>query len=354
MKKISLLVIVFLVASFLIISKPAHATVEKLTRVSGGDRILTAVEISKATFFNPLGDLYFYNSNSPADALAAVPWAATGAYNGPLLPVKDGTSLTQEVINEINRLKFPAGTTAHILGGKNAISTAVEQQLQDLGLNADRINGKNRFETAAKIAEKMRGFGIPNLYIVNGYAVPDALAVAPWAARDVGAILFTYDDATPPETLAAIDAQAGGILYIVGGSGVISKSQEEALTLRHWGQPGVGTVRFDGRNRNHTARIIGDLFTPTDSLYSTGYGLANGITMVDALPAGVLLAQQGMPLLLAQKDTLTCDTADFIADYPTQFFTGFVFGGTSVISDQTKEDAEGLMETSKSLGDVGC
>jgi hypothetical protein len=162
-------------------------------------------------------------------------------------------------------------------------------------------------------------------------------------------------DGAPKETTDFMDAQSGmGGISIIGGTGVISKDTAESLAMRHWGDPDSYS-RADGKTRYDTARIIADWFTQSGtSVKNTGIGLASGETLVDALPAGVLLATKYKPLLFAQENHVSCGTADYLYDYKDQVSTGYIFGGTSVISPSTEFDAESLMSGSKTPADVGC
>jgi putative cell wall-binding protein len=387
MKKIFLFAFAFLIGLSLlgVQARPADAAVS-LKRLSGNDRFLTAVAISQE-FFPSNGSaaaVYLYNAEDPIDALAATPLTQiTTTINGtsldlrgPLFPVKNGNTLTAEVKAEIARVLPGAPNYGSIilLGGEEAVSFSAVDDLPTAGFATaghyvSRYGGKNRFETAAILADAIRAFVhpiIPDMFVVNGYSTVDALAVAPLAAfqqspnvpfpGSVGSdvILLTYKDAVPNETRNFVDGQAGGAIHIVGGTGVVSKNVAESLASRHW-HDSSAYGRFDGKTRHDTARIIADRFTQNGTGFlNDGIGLVNGYSSADALPASALLAMKYMPMLYTTQATLSCATVNYLAQYRPQLMKGFVFGGSAVVVEAVKLDAEALIDGTKTPTDFGC
>jgi hypothetical protein len=367
-------------------ARPAEAAVS-LKRLSGTDRFLSAVAISQELFptNGSAGAVYLYNADDPIDALVATPLTqitttingASFDLRGPLLPVKNGDTLTTEVKAEITRLLPGApdyGGSIILLGGEEAVSASVVNDFPTAGFasaghNVNRYGGKNRFETAAILADAIRTFVypvVPDMFIVNGYATADALAVAPLAAHmqspnfpfpgSVGSdvILLTYKDAVPDVVRNFVDGQAGGGINLVGGTGVLSNSVGEFLGSRHWNDADA-YGRFDGKTRHDTARIIADRFTQNGTGFvNDGIGLVNGYSSADALPASALLAMKYMPMLYTTQTTLSCPTVKYLEQYRTQLMKGFVFGGSFVVAEAIKLDAEALIDGTKTASDFGC
>ncbi len=152
---------------------------EVVKRIYGESRIETSIKLSQAAFPEGSDTIVLATGYDFPDALAAAPLAY--AYNAPLLLTKP-SYLTDSLIEEIWRL---GASKAIIIGGTLAISSNVESELQNLGLGIERISGKNRFETAQKIADKLRvKNGSPQKVIIaTGYNYPDALASSSYAAR---------------------------------------------------------------------------------------------------------------------------------------------------------------------------
>ncbi|MFH0830715.1 MAG: cell wall-binding repeat-containing protein [Parcubacteria group bacterium] len=342
-----------------------------LVRLAGPDRLLTAVDISQESFpaDNSAQAVYLYNSDNPVDALAAVPLTVAHPNNiGPLLPVKGGLELTAEVRAELDRVLCDT-CIVEVLGGMAAISQTVFDSLDNGSYFVERIGGKDRFVTAAIIAERVRSAiapNVPDLFIVNGYAMADALAIGPYAgnfdpayqtlSEAGGVVLFTYEDAVPTETLDFIDGQSGGFISLVGGPAVLDESIGAMLSQRHYSGSSSNYGRFGGANRYFTAQMIAAAFTINNgALANYGVGLANGETMVDALPAGPLLARSVRPLLLTDSgENLNCAAAQYLEQHQNQLKDGYIFGGTAVVTNTAEQQAEALLNQLTNASNLGC
>jgi putative cell wall-binding protein len=97
-----------------------------ITRISGSNRYVTAVEISMAAFPDGAGVVYIAVGTNFPDALAG---AAQAAGSGSPILLTPSDALPQSVIDEITRL---APYAIVILGGTAVISQAVEDQLETL------------------------------------------------------------------------------------------------------------------------------------------------------------------------------------------------------------------------------
>jgi len=98
----------------------ALGAIASVTRKSGADRILTAVDLNKSAYTQS-AEVYLATGYNFPDALAGS--ALAGKRSVPLYVVV-GQCVPQSVIDEIVRLKT---TKITILGGPNAVSPAVEQ-----------------------------------------------------------------------------------------------------------------------------------------------------------------------------------------------------------------------------------
>ncbi|MDS8741894.1 cell wall-binding repeat-containing protein, partial [Streptococcus pneumoniae] len=148
----------------------------------GADRYITAVELSKEGWESS-DTVVLARGDNYADALAGVPLAKK--HDAPLL-LSRTAKLPADTYEEIKRL---GAKTVHVLGGTGAISDAVVKQLKSDGITVERISGADRFETAAKIAEK---FGkSESAIVVSGTNFPDALSVASYAGSEGTPILLS-------------------------------------------------------------------------------------------------------------------------------------------------------------------
>src|SRR5690606_1334180 len=111
-----------------------------------------------------------------ADALAGVPLAAS--VDGPILLTPSATldSQVEEAIKNLNPEKI------YLLGGEGALSLDVAARLTELGWSGERlyrVEGQNRYDTAAKIATmvaQLENKGtLDAVAIATGGNFPDAL-----------------------------------------------------------------------------------------------------------------------------------------------------------------------------------
>lgn len=136
-----------------------------------------------------------------------------------------------------------------VMGGANAVSSAVETQLVGLGLRVDRIAGANRGETAARFADfaipAAGGLGFfagsaesrclsgdagPNaILLVNGAVFADALSAGPLAGVCRSPILVAGSPATLD--LARRRAAEIGTVRAIGGSAAVTAEQLTAAAL---------------------------------------------------------------------------------------------------------------------------
>jgi len=290
-------------------------------RLAGANRYETAVAVSQAGWeiseyvVLATGDNY-------ADALAGAPLAY--ALDAPILLTKSEW-LTQVTATEIQRLQ---ATKIIILGGTGAISQEAEDALIAMGLAVERINGANRFETAALIAARVAPAGAAQAALVNCFDFPDALSVAAYAARLGMPILMTWSDVMPDATVQALEALGITETIVVGGSGVIS---DDVMTVA------PGAIRICGSNRYTTSVAIAEFFMPdTAQMY-----VATGLAFPDALSGAVLAAKNNSGILLV-GNTLHEDVIRYLTANSVRRVV--IFGGEGAISAKLADELSALLK----------
>jgi putative cell wall-binding protein len=277
-----------------------------VTRLSGTDRIATAVAVSQNSFPTAnAGAVVLARADDYPDALVGGPLAA--AKNAPLL-LTEGSTLPTETATEVKRV-LPAGGTVYVLGGTAAIPTSVTSQLTSIGYTVTRYSGADRYATAVAVATAL---GSPTtVLLATGTNFPDALAAGPAAAHVHGAILLTDGPTVPAETatyLAGVHTT-----YAVGGPAAAAVPSAIAI---------LGTDRYA------TAAAVATKFFPT----STVVGVATGTGFPDALAGGAQLALMGGPLLLSSAASVPAATTSYLTADHSALTKIYVYGGTSVLS----------------------
>jgi 2',3'-cyclic-nucleotide 2'-phosphodiesterase / 3'-nucleotidase / 5'-nucleotidase len=288
------------------------AKVDPLTfvnRLSGDDRYETAVEVSKKGWAKS-ETVVIARSDNFSDALTGAPLAYH--LDAPIL-LTGTKSLNAKTKEEINRL---GAKKVIILGGVNAVSADVQSELSKMKLYIKRIQGSDRYETASMIAEEVGG-NTDTAILADGSNYPDAIAIAPYAAKNGYPILLTKKDSVPGTTTESLKGKDKTI--IVGGPGVISEKVEKQLK---------NPSRIFGQNRFETSlKIATELDTVTDKVFVT-----TGRNFVDGLTGSVLAAKHDAPVLLVEKNAMA-EAAKQLID--SKYVS--ILGGENAVS-------EGLIE----------
>jgi hypothetical protein len=229
-------------------------------------------------------------------------------------------SLPAETAGALDDL-VTAGGTVYLLGGSGSIDEAVERAVTDLGFTTKRVSGKDRFATAAAIADRLPAS--TTAVVTSGYSFPDTLAMAAPAAARGWPILLTRADDLPEETRTALSGVDE--VVIVGGPGTISESVESEIEDLV-GDPGAVT-RVAGKDRFATAAAVLDAFAPDAATVA----VASGLTFPDALGGAVDAARRQIPLLLSHTRSLPPPIQDYVdATRPEGVV---IYGGTGTIDD---------------------
>ncbi|WP_380158922.1 cell wall-binding repeat-containing protein [Kineococcus sp. R86509] len=309
-----------------------YATVKKpvldvpVSRLSGKDRLETAVNSSKALFptTGSAGAVVVSAGYKYADALAGARLAS--ATSAPLL-LTESDKLTPAVGTEISRVLAPGGTI-YVLGGSGTVSTGVATSLAALSPNFSvvRLSGDDRFETAARIADEVTarapGTDTAPIYLASGVNFPDGLAVSALAARTGGIVLLTDGPVMPAATAAYLAAHDATGARVVPVGGVAAQA---AKTLPASGGSSaraiVGVDRFD------TANLVARKFTTGTATKAAG--VATGDNWPDALVGSAAMGLLGGPLLLTSGPDLSTSAAAALTalDAAKPLTTGVVFGG---------------------------
>ncbi len=276
-------------------------------RFYGPTRFATAVGLSQKGWHRANTVVLARGDEFP-DALAGGPLAHH--LNAPMLLTRSNR-LDAETKKEIERLQ---AKNVVILGGNLAINANVEKELRDMGLTVDRIAGSTRFDTAKLIADRL-GTSHSEVIVINVDAFADAMAIAPYAARNKVPILLTRRDSIPQVTRTVLDQADRTIL--IGGNLVISDSIARQM-------PNVR--RFNGRTRYDTAaQIVRELHPSRNNAF-----LVSGLDFPDGLTASVLAAaHQGDAILLTDKYNLPNVTRNLM----NEFSNVTMLGGPLAISD---------------------
>lgn len=296
--------------------KETEVSAKTSTRISGDNRFLTAVEISKANYTTVDTVLIVDGHNYP-DALAATVFGHVKK-----APILLGTTnaIPKETLDEVSRL---GAKNVIIIGGTSAISEKAAEAFGDYEVT--RIAGADRYETADKIAEQIvQIIGKKDAVVfAQGSNFPDALSVSALAIKEKAPLLLTRPAALTEGTAKVLASIAPDKIYVAGGTAAVAQSVEKDFKK-------VGTVqRIGGNDRYETAALIAAVAYPE----ATKAVVASDVEYIDAMVAGPLTAIYQAPILPVMKNAVPSSIADYIKGEGKKLSSFIVIGGTAAITE---------------------
>ncbi|NLI92249.1 MAG: S8 family serine peptidase [Peptococcaceae bacterium] len=252
-------------------------------RISGSDRIHTALEIAQKAFPTGTDTVILTRSDNFPDALAGAPLAYK--YHAPVL-LTSPNEISSDVLQTI---RYLAPKRIIILGGTGAVSSSVQSELQKLAY-VTRVAGETRYTTASAIADLLGTTG--QAVLVNSSNFPDAISEASAAAIQGKPILLTPGDSLTSETENSLRKLSVVETDVIGGPGVI---KEDLLTELPYPQ------RINGNDRYATSAAVVEANRPIGKILY----VATGMKFPDALTGGVLAAANTSDILLLSPQGLT-------------------------------------------------
>ncbi|GGK71628.1 cell wall-binding repeat-containing protein [Ornithinimicrobium pekingense] len=201
-----------------------------VARVAGTNRYETAARISGLEPVTRGGTVYVATGGGFPDALAAA--AQAGQRDSPILLVRPGNvpDATADALRDL------APTRIVVAGGPGSVSEEVLAELGTFAGEVERRGGTNRYETAVLLAQDTEPGRVLHVSVATDFA--DALAAAPVAAAEGGAVLLVAPDRVPAATRQAVGDLRPERLVLTGGPGALSRETErEMLRLVPVDQP---------------------------------------------------------------------------------------------------------------------
>lgn len=219
-------------------------------------------------------------------------------------------------------------------GGSGRITTG------DLVTVVEQVFGANRYATAALVA---LSYGeADHVYLASGRQYADALSAASPAVGSESPILLTRPDRLSNDAAAAIAELGATQVTVLGGDRAIDDDVLDAVNALE----GVQAERLFGDNRYETAIELAE----AGGLQTDGtVYVASGEDYADALTAGAIAGDAGVPVLLTRGSVLTGVTAEALTEWDPQRI--IVLGGTEAIEPQVFRGLAAIAPTSRIAGD---
>ncbi len=306
----------------------APPTELQVVRHSGANRYETSLKmLSSAT---PGAPIFVATGIGFADALSAAPAAAL---EGGRVVLTHPRNVDPQLIAQITA---KAPKDIYVIGGTNAVSTAVENALKGIaGAEVTRIAGSSRYDTSLRIYDKFfAGEDFNKAFVATGRDFPDALAASAAAgAVDAPVVLVNGKAATvPTDVTDRLTADKVELTLIAGGKGAVSQGIENELKAK------VGEVtRLSGSDRLATSVAINAwVDSKLDTSLVKDVYVATGASYPDALSAAAPAGNPAARLVLSSKTCLPKAAVNAIKSY-TALQVLHLVGGQKALSDAVGE-----------------
>ena len=176
----------------------------------------------------------------------------------------------------------------------------------------EEIVGSNRYETAAKVADRMGNYS--TAVLVNGNSIADGLSASGLAGKENAPILLVKTDSIPKETLQRLYKVKK--VYIIGKENAVSGKVESSLK-----KSGMTVKRIGGSNRIDTSIAV----SKEIGSYSKAF-LVNGFKgEADAMSVSSVAARDKAPIILTNGNSNPVSKKSGVKYY--------VVGGNTVMSN---------------------
>ena len=262
---------------------------------------------------------------------------STGKYN--LSKSSDGTyGFNIELTNTSTNT-----TTNYVVKGENKKDTeTLLNWLFTQDPKVDILAGKDRYETAVKVAEEYimnQPFSgkNPNVVIVNGNSLVDGLSASPLAAKLKAPMLLSKTDEVPKATLdylkklsenTTISNLKNITINLVGGKGVLSDNVERQLK-----DLGYTVKRYGGENREATSMKVANAIGNKNNAFVVGANGEADAMSIASVASSTKMSQTNnaiAPIIVSNFKGLSSNTLDFLDNAKTVT----VLGGEAVVSNE--------------------
>lgn len=210
----------------------------------------------------------------------------------------------------------------------DTFAKGTEAKIVYFTLDADRVAGSNRYETAEKIASYQFTGSAANVVIASGVNYADALAGVPLAAALKAPILLCDGDSLNQATVNKIKELKSKKVYILGGTGAVSANVEKQLKSL-----GLTTERAAGKNRFETAVNIAKTMAKVTNKTPTSVFVVYSNNYPDAISAGPAAAATGSPILyIAGNGEPETQTANYLKSIKSGLKDTYIVGGYGIIT----------------------
>lgn len=247
-------------------------------------------------------------------------------------------ALPQVVADELDRLD---AREVILLGGEQAISTVVADQVRAGGRSVIRIGGRTRYDTAAAVARALPKFD--GAFVASGTSTVDAVVAGAAAAARGWPVLLVPSNSVSQATADLLVEVRPPQLVVVGGQAVIDAGVQSALAASVTGD----VIRIGGADRYRTAVAVHRFAAEGGDFSPAALWLAAGEDdhLVDALSAGPAVVARQASLLLVDGRYLEAVDAvtERLRELGGQLRSVTLVGGSRAVNGQAAAQLDALL-----------
>ncbi|WP_138207526.1 N-acetylmuramoyl-L-alanine amidase [Haloimpatiens lingqiaonensis] len=185
----------------------------KVERISGDNRYETSLEVAKR--IKTVNSAFVVLGQDFPDAVSIGSIAARDS--APII-LSENNSIDAKSIEYIKSKGF---SDVYVISGPKVISDSVFNKIP----RAERIYGKDRYETNYKVVEKFMNQNLNNVYITSGVNFPDAIVASAAAANDGTFVALCNNDINADMgKFLRNRLTEGAYINILGGEKVVSNN----------------------------------------------------------------------------------------------------------------------------------
>lgn len=286
-KKVLLLSSIFIILGFVtgkILDKNYLKNYNR-NKIVGSDRYDSMVKINKERW-NKSKDAVLINVYSTSDAISAAPFAY--AKDIPMF-FTESFELDENIKKEFKRLGVEK---LYLIGGKNSISKKLEKSINKMGIDTERIFGKNSYETSLALANKLSEVvDINQLAVVSlNEGKADGVAMASPASKN-NIPIITMNKSGRSKLMEFIKDNNIEKVYFIGNEDRFSQKFLDKIE---------NSIRINGENRYDTnIKIIKEFYNldDIDKVYMTKGGKERNIDFINTLCLSTVAGKQDIPIL---------------------------------------------------------
>jgi len=190
-----------------------------------------------------------------------------------------------------------------------------------------RVAGRDRFETAARLADVFSPSTTDTVFVANGHGFADAYSAGPAAAAAHAPLLLVERGSVPPATANAISRLDPDRIVVVGGDGAVSPAARAALASHAPVTVLAGSDRWDTAQQVVSAQFPAAV---PEIVIVSGRSFADGLT------GGHVAATTGSPVVPVDTDFIPA-AVDRLLGSMTAGTVRIIGGSTAVSSNVERQ-----------------